>query len=68
MDIKVVVLGQEGVGKSCLVDRFISQRFDEYQKNTIGAAFAAKKVSSSLGYVSLGIWDTAGVEVSHQVL
>lgn len=31
-------------GKSCLVDRYINQAFDCHQKNTIGAAFAAKRV------------------------
>lgn len=31
-------------GKSCLVDRYINGAFEATQKNTIGAAFAAKKV------------------------
>ena len=42
--MQVVLLGQQSVGKSCLVDRYINSTFEEAPKNTIGAAFAAKKV------------------------
>ncbi|KAK9834963.1 hypothetical protein WJX81_000121 [Elliptochloris bilobata] len=63
VDVKVVLLGQQSVGKSCLVDRYINNAFEAKQKNTIGAAFAAKKVKVSSGrVVSLGVWDTAGAE------
>lgn len=34
------------VGKSCLLDRFINGLFEGHPRNTIGAAFAAKKVWS----------------------
>mmetsp|Transcript_33986 Transcript_33986/g.85605 ORF Transcript_33986/g.85605 Transcript_33986/m.85605 type:complete len:126 (+) Transcript_33986:658-1035(+) len=63
VDVKVVCLGQQNVGKSCLVDRYINSTFDSQQKNTIGAAFAAKRVKLANGKsVTLGIWDTAGAE------
>ena len=38
-------MGQQSVGKTCLVDRYINSTFETAQKNTIGVAFAAKKVS-----------------------
>ncbi|KAK9909648.1 hypothetical protein WJX75_005576 [Coccomyxa subellipsoidea] len=63
VDLKVVLLGQQSVGKSCLVDRYINSIFENTPKNTIGAAFAAKKIKVHSGrVVSLGIWDTAGAE------
>ena len=33
-------------GKSCLLDRYVTGIFERQPKNTIGAAFAAKKVRS----------------------
>uniref|UniRef100_A0A7S0QX96 Ras-related protein Rab-24 n=1 Tax=Pyramimonas obovata TaxID=1411642 RepID=A0A7S0QX96_9CHLO len=63
VDLKVVLLGQQNVGKSCLVDRFLNSKFDDSQKNTIGAAFGAKRVYLPNGKgMTLGIWDTAGAE------
>lgn len=51
-------------GKSSLVERFINAGFfDPYQKSTIGAAFAAKRIYLADGRgVTLGVWDTAGAE------
>mmetsp|Transcript_15945 Transcript_15945/g.30603 ORF Transcript_15945/g.30603 Transcript_15945/m.30603 type:complete len:203 (+) Transcript_15945:258-866(+) len=63
VDLKIVLLGQQHVGKSCLVDRFLNSKFDAMQKNTIGAAFGAKRVYLPNGRgMTLGIWDTAGAE------
>ncbi|XP_030314891.1 ras-related protein Rab-24 [Calypte anna] len=63
VDAKVVLLGQEGVGKSSLVERCAHGRFrpGPYQ-NTIGAAFVAKVLTVGDQTVTLGIWDTAGSE------
>ncbi|XP_071448922.1 ras-related protein Rab-24-like [Hetaerina americana] len=65
VDLKVVMLGQEYVGKTTLCERFINHHFREdagYQ-TTIGAVFVAKPVVSSKGKkVLLGLWDTAGSE------
>ncbi|NWH78430.1 RAB24 protein, partial [Piaya cayana] len=63
VDAKVVLLGQEGVGKSSLVERCAHRRFrpGPYQ-NTIGAAFVAKVMTVGEQTVTLGIWDTAGSE------
>ncbi|NWX95366.1 RAB24 protein, partial [Nothoprocta ornata] len=63
VDAKVVLLGQESVGKSSLVERYVHGRFrpGPYQ-NTIGAAFVAKAMAVGEQSVTLGIWDTAGSE------
>lgn len=61
VDLKLVLLGQPGVGKTCLVYRYLYNTFGE-TISTIGASFAMKKVESGGRPCNLGIWDTAGQE------
>ena len=62
-DFKVVVLGDKGVGKTCLVLRFIEGFFSPKQQSTIGAFFLTKKVTLSDGFtLKMQLWDTAGQE------
>ncbi|KAG8439400.1 hypothetical protein GDO86_005565 [Hymenochirus boettgeri] len=63
VDVKVVMLGKESVGKTSLVERYAHHRFLQgpYQ-NTIGAAFVAKTMYVGGRNLTLGIWDTAGSE------
>lgn len=39
---KVVVVGDSGVGKSCLLLRFVNNEFNEFSEPTLGAAFLSK--------------------------
>uniref|UniRef100_UPI0030CC0527 ras-related protein Rab-24 isoform 3 n=1 Tax=Mus musculus TaxID=10090 RepID=UPI0030CC0527 len=57
VDVKVVMLGKEYVGKTSLVERYVHDRFlvGPYQ-NTIGAAFVAKVMCVGDRTVTLGIW------------
>ena len=61
---KIVLLGDSGVGKTCLISRFISGQFDANVNSTNGASYASKKVEyPNLGKtLVLDIWDTAGQE------
>lgn len=43
--LKVVILGDGGVGKSCLMNRFVSNQFDENSFHTIGVEFLNKDVT-----------------------
>jgi len=61
VDLKLVLLGQPGVGKTCLVYRYLYNTFGE-TISTIGASFAMKKVEANGRTCNLGIWDTAGQE------
>jgi len=61
VDLKLVLLGQPSVGKTCLVYRYLYNTFGETIA-TIGASFAMKKVEATSGTCNLGIWDTAGQE------
>lgn len=42
--LKVVILGNGGVGKSCLMNRFVSNQFDENSFHTIGVEFLNKDI------------------------
>ncbi|KPP74845.1 ras-related protein Rab-43-like [Scleropages formosus] len=59
---KIVLVGDVGVGKTCVVQRFKTGIFIERQGNTIGVDFTMKTVDIHGKRVKLQIWDTAGQE------
>ena len=60
--MKLVLLGDAGVGKSALVLQFVRGTFVEASESTIGAAFLSKSVEIDRAPVRMEIWDTAGQE------
>ena len=63
LDLKVVLLGQSGVGKSALIHRLTKGEFPETSDTTIGAAFSKHTFDLEDGTnIQLNIWDTAGQE------
>ncbi|XP_046976681.1 ras-related protein Rab-9B [Vanessa cardui] len=60
--LKIVILGDGGVGKSCLMSRFISNHFDDHNFHTIGVEFMNKTIDVNGKQYTLQIWDTAGQE------
>ena len=60
--LKVILLGDGGVGKSCLMNRYISNKFDTQCFHTIGVEFLNKDIRVDGKLVTLQIWDTAGQE------
>ena len=60
--VKVVAIGDSGVGKTSLIQQFEHSRFTNNFKPTIGADFSNKEVSIDGRVVTLQIWDTAGQE------
>mmetsp|Transcript_1147 Transcript_1147/g.3422 ORF Transcript_1147/g.3422 Transcript_1147/m.3422 type:complete len:215 (+) Transcript_1147:218-862(+) len=62
-EFKIVLLGDRGVGKTCLVLRFIEGLYNARQQSTIGAFFLTKKIVTARGdQCKIQIWDTAGQE------
>ncbi|KAM9444570.1 ras-related protein Rab-43 [Clarias gariepinus] len=59
---KIVLVGDVGVGKTCVVQRFKTGNFIERQGNTIGVDFTMKTMEMQGKRVKLQIWDTAGQE------
>merc|ERR1719491_1063424 len=66
--LKLLILGDSGVGKTSLMNRYHSSKFTGQYKATIGADFHSKHVSltdpntGATRHVTLQIWDTAGQE------
>ena len=61
---KVVLLGETAVGKSCLISRFVSDKFQSNFVPTMGGCYSSKEVSYNKLNKKLKyeIWDTAGQE------
>jgi Ras-related protein Rab-1A len=59
---KIVMIGDSGVGKSCILLRFADDKFNENFYATIGVDFRFKNVMVDDKSVKLQIWDTAGQE------
>jgi len=62
VDAKVVVIGNTGVGKTCIVLRYVQGKFVMHTASTIGASFMIKKLFLENCRLTLQIWDTAGQE------
>ncbi|XP_026122358.1 ras-related protein Rab-9A-like isoform X2 [Carassius auratus] len=60
--LKVILLGDGGVGKSSLMNRYVSNKFDSHLFHTIGVEFLNKELEVDGHTVTLQIWDTAGQE------
>ena len=61
--LKIVVIGDSGVGKSSIIESYQYKKPCLSHKATIGADFIKKKVTIKTGEViPLQIWDTAGQE------
>ncbi|CAA2953501.1 ras-related Rab7 [Olea europaea subsp. europaea] len=60
--LKVIVLGDSGVGKTSLMNQYVHKKFNHQYKATIGADFVTKELQIDDRLVTLQIWDTAGQE------
>ena len=60
--VKLLLIGDSGVGKSCLLLRFSDDQFTNSFITTIGIDFKVKTVELESKRVKLQIWDTAGQE------
>ena len=62
INIKVVLLGEAGVGKTSIIQRFIENKYDPYTTPTLGASFFIKNYEINKKEITYQIWDTAGQE------
>jgi len=74
--IKLVIVGDSGVGKTCLMLRFIKDEFVTSTRATIGMDFCTRQLSvdlltasenSVVQRLTVQVWDTAGQEQFHSL-
>jgi len=59
---KYIIVGDTGVGKSCLLLQFSDRKFKTKHELTLGVEFGSRIVNIDNNQVKLQIWDTAGQE------
>lgn len=62
MIMKLLLVGDSGVGKSCLLLRFVEDKFNPSFITTIGIDFKIRTIESKGKRIKLQVWDTAGQE------
>ena len=60
--LKMILLGDSGVGKTSLMNKYVNNTFPQHHYVTLGADFLTKEVMVDEQLVKLEIWDTSGCE------
>ena len=64
--VKVILLGESGVGKTNLINIATGKDFDETEATTSASSFSIRKVTIKKKVYALNIWDTIGQEKFRQ--
>ena len=67
MSCKIVILGESGVGKTCIMNKFLGNEFSEEHITTIAAEHQNKTVEINNKKIKITFWDTAGQEAFRAV-
>ena len=62
IELKIILLGDPGVGKTNIINRYLYDKFDQSSKPTLGSSFGEKILKKDGSSYSLKIWDTTGQE------
>jgi small GTP-binding protein len=65
--VKVILIGDTGVGKSCLLTQFACGSFLSTSSRTIGIDFGSRQLSVAERVVKVQVWDTAGMEAFRSI-
>ena len=59
---RLIIIGDAGVGKSCMILRFTEDKFHRDKGSTVGVEYSVKDVEIEDIKIRLQLWDTAGQE------
>lgn len=59
---RLIILGESGVGKTSILQRYKDSENDPNPQSTIGVDFSSKSIRHERGLLKLQIWDSAGQE------
>ena len=65
---KIIIVGDSGVGKSCLTQKALRNKFDESNKTTIGYEYSTLNIKIEDKIIKLQIWDTCGQEIYRSLI
>jgi small GTP-binding protein len=68
LSFKLIVIGDSGVGKSCLTNNAVKNIFDDAYNATVGFEFFTFNVKVNDKIVKLQIWDTCGQELYRSLI
>ena len=68
LSFKIIVIGDSGVGKSCLTMRATKNLFDTNYNATVGFEFFTFNVKINNQVVKLQVWDTCGQEIYRSLI
>ena len=68
LSFKVIVIGDSGVGKSCLTNKAIKNIFEENYSATVGFEFCTFNIKINNKIIKLQIWDTCGQELYRSLI
>ena len=60
LNLKLIVVGDVGVGKTCIIRRYTQNLYSDNYKATIGVDFALKFLRYNDAQLTLQLWDIAG--------
>ena len=61
-EIKMILLGESGVGKTSIIKRYLNDQFDAGEVSTLSMSYVSKTLSINNKKITLNIWDTIGQE------
>lgn len=68
LSFKLIVIGDSGVGKSCLTMRATKNLFDDQYNATVGFEFFTFNLKLNDTVIKLQIWDTCGQEIYRSLI